>query len=214
MQVDISLDYLRSILKVDQQAFNDIINKELPKGYKTKFSLSELKVSQTSPDQFDISIPGVISLFSQYRGHESFEWQPSIVRTEVSTAEPHYYKYSLKGHSKVSFLKKGGCVHQLQEGCERVEKLLENFVNVMFGKWEYPLWEPVSGLGKITKYNIWYLMMMSGEVNVNKNEIMFKSSNADIGFEEKYRVHKIPESSNNKAVRLFLDKDMIDATLK
>ena len=64
MQIDISLDYLRSILKVDQQAFNDIINKELPKGYKTKFTLSELKVSQSSPDQFDISIPGVISLFS------------------------------------------------------------------------------------------------------------------------------------------------------
>jgi hypothetical protein len=105
-------------------------------------------------------------------------------------------------------------VHQLQEGCERIEKLLENFVNVMFGKWEYPLWEPISGLGKITKYNIWYLMMMSGEVNVKKNEIMFKSSNADIGFEEKYHIQKIPELSQNNAVRLFLDKDMIDATLK
>ena len=84
----------------------------------------------------------------------------------------------------------------------------------MFGKWEYPLWAPISGLGKITKYNIWYLMLMSGEVSVNKNEIMFKTSNADIGFEEKYHVHRIPESSKNKAVRLFLDKDMIDATLK
>lgn len=57
-------------------------------------------------------------------------------------------------------------------------------------------------------------MMMSGEVNVKKNEIMFKSSNADIGFEEKYHIQKIPELSQNNAVRLFLDKDMIDATLK
>jgi hypothetical protein len=105
-------------------------------------------------------------------------------------------------------------VQQLQEGCERVERLLENFVSVMFGKWEYPLWAPISGLGKITKYNIWYLMLMSGEVSVNKNEIIFKTSNADIGYEEKNHVHRIPESSKNKAVRLFLDKDMIDATLK
>jgi hypothetical protein len=112
MQVDVSLDYLRSVLKLDQQAFNDIINKEMPKGYKTKFTLSDFKVSQSSPDQFDLAIPGVISLFSQYRGHESFEWQPSIVRTEVASisADSHYYKYSLKGQSKVSFLKKGGCV--------------------------------------------------------------------------------------------------------
>ncbi len=131
-----------------------------------------------------------------------------------SSNEPYYYKYSIKGRSKVNFLKKGGCVAQMQEGCERIEKLLENFINVMFGKWEYPLWDPISGVGKITKYNLWYLLMMSGEIEIHKEDISFKTSNADIGFEEKYHVHQIPESSQNKAVRLFLDKDMIDATLK
>lgn len=105
-----------------------------------------------------------------------------------SSNEPHYYKYSIKGLSKVNFQKKGGCVPQMQEGCERIEKLLENFVNVMFGKWEYPLWEPISGVGKITKYNIWYLLMMSGEIAVNKNEITFKTLNADIGFEDKSHI--------------------------
>lgn len=64
MQVDVSFDYLRSLFKLDQHAFNEIINKELPKGYKTKFTLSDFKVTQSSLDQFDVTIPGVISLFS------------------------------------------------------------------------------------------------------------------------------------------------------
>jgi hypothetical protein len=70
----------------------------------------------------------------------------------------------------------------MKEGCERLERLLENFVNVMFGKWDYPLWEPVSGIGKITKYNLWYLLIMSGDVKIGKDLITFKASNSDLGF--------------------------------
>jgi hypothetical protein len=82
------------------------------------------------------------------------------------------------------FPEKDGCVEQMKEGCERLERLLENFVNVMFGKWDYPLWEPVSGVGKITKYNLWYLLIMSGDVEIGKDLITFKASNSDIGFED------------------------------
>ncbi len=71
----------------------------------------------------------------------------------------------------------------MNEGCERLERVLDNFVNVMFGKWEYPLWEPISGVGKITKYNLWYLLLMSGEVVADENRITFKTTNSDIGFE-------------------------------
>lgn len=49
--------------------------------------------------------------------------------------------------------------------------MLENFVNIMFSKWEHPLWEPISGLTKISKYNLWYLLLMSGEVKVDKNTV-------------------------------------------
>jgi len=72
----------------------------------------------------------------------------------------------------------------MKEGCERLERLLENFVKVMFGKWDYPLWEPVSGVGKITKYNLWYLLIMSGDIEIGKDLITFKASNSDIGLED------------------------------
>jgi len=103
----------------------------------------------------------------------------------------------------------------MTEGCERLERLLDNFVNVMFGKWEYPLWEPISGVGKITKYNLWYLLLMSGEVVVDENLITFKTKNSDIGFETQNQVYKVPDDvSKEAAFRVFLDKDIIDATLK
>jgi hypothetical protein len=102
---------------------------------------------------------------------------------------------------------------QMKDGCDKLERLLENMINVMFAKWEYPLWEGISATGKIAKYNLWYLLMMSGQVKFDKTQITFITSNEDIGFENVDSDVPIPTADENKAFRAFLDSAMIDQTL-
>lgn len=70
-------------------------------------------------------------------------------------------------------------------------------ISLMFTKWEYPLWDSIGATGKITKYNLWYLLMMSGQVKVDKNQISFATDTKDIGFIEEHSEVLLPAASDN-----------------
>ncbi len=62
--------------------------------------------------------------------------------------------------------------------------MLESVVKVKFQRWEYPTWnEGFHSAGKIIKYHIWYLMLMSGEIEITQEAITFRTIPEDLGYQ-------------------------------